>query len=89
MLTLTRQMNEAIECSFESMTDEELLALRHQKIEMTIMDIRWIKVRLGITAPKVVQVHRKEVAEAIRRGNLSPVNLNGETDGKETNGNSG
>ena len=34
-------------------------------IEITVVD----KVRLGITAPKSVPVHRKEVYEAIRREN--------------------
>jgi carbon storage regulator len=38
-------------------------------IEITVVDIRGDKVRLGITAPKEVQVHRKEVFEAIRREN--------------------
>ena len=32
-----------------------------------VMDIRPPKVRLGITAPKTMSVHRKEVWEAIRR----------------------
>jgi len=38
-------------------------------IEITIVDVRGDKVRLGITAPKSVPVHRKEVYEAIRREN--------------------
>lgn len=38
-------------------------------IEITIVDIRGDKVRLGINAPRLVQVHRKEVYEAIRREN--------------------
>ena len=38
-------------------------------IEVTVVDIRGDKVRLGITAPKTVSVHRKEVYEAIRREN--------------------
>ena len=33
------------------------------------MDIRGDKVRLGISAPKEVAVHRKEVYEAIKREN--------------------
>lgn len=36
-------------------------------IEVTIVDIRGDKVRLGINAPKDVSVHRKEVYDAIRR----------------------
>ncbi len=36
-------------------------------IEVVIVDIRGDKVRLGITAPKDVSVHRREVYEAIKR----------------------
>jgi carbon storage regulator len=35
-------------------------------IEITIVDIRGNKVRLGISAPRNVSVHRKEVYEAIQ-----------------------
>jgi len=38
-------------------------------IEITIVDIRGDKVRVGISAPKTVPVHRKEVYEAIKREN--------------------
>ncbi len=38
-------------------------------IEITVVDIRGDKVRLGINAPRSVQVHRKEVYEAIQREN--------------------
>jgi cytosine/creatinine deaminase len=38
-------------------------------IEVTVVDVRGDKVRLGINAPKHVAVHRKEVYEAIRREN--------------------
>jgi carbon storage regulator len=38
-------------------------------IEITVVDIRGDKVRLGITAPKTIPVHRKEVYEAIQREN--------------------
>ena len=41
-------------------------------IEVVIVDIRGEKVRLGITAPKDISVHRKEIQEAIdREKNLS------------------
>ena len=38
-------------------------------IEIIVVDIRRDKVRLGITAPKSVPVHRKEVYDAIQREN--------------------
>ena len=34
------------------------------------------KVRLGITAPRHIQVHRKEVYEAIKRENQQAAKLN-------------
>jgi len=55
MLVLSRQRDETI--------------MIGDDIEITIVDIRGDKVRLGITAPRKVQVHRKEVYEAIRREN--------------------
>jgi carbon storage regulator len=36
-------------------------------VEITIVDVRGDKVRLGINAPKEIPVHRKEVYEAIQR----------------------
>ena len=38
-----------------------------QDIEIVIVEVRGNKVRLGISAPKHVPVHRREVYEAIRR----------------------
>ena len=38
-----------------------------EDVEVTIIDVRGSKVRLGITAPKCIPVHRKEVYEAIHR----------------------
>ena len=38
-------------------------------IELTVVDIRGDKVRLGIKAPSQVPVHRKEVYDAIRKEN--------------------
>jgi len=35
-------------------------------VEITIVDVRGDKVRLGITAPKSIPVHRKEVWLAIK-----------------------
>ncbi len=53
MLVLSRQRDETI------MIGDE--------IEITVVDIRGEKVRLGINAPVHVPVHRKEVYEAIKR----------------------
>lgn len=55
MLVLSRQRDETI------MIGDE--------IELTVVDIRGDKVRLGITAPTRIAIHRKEVYEAIKREN--------------------
>ncbi len=47
-------------------------------IEITIVDIRGDKVRLGINAPSEIPVHRKEVYEAIKRENRAAANVNPE-----------
>lgn len=39
-------------------------------IEITVVDIRGDKIRLGINAPLEVAVHRKEVYDAIKREGL-------------------
>jgi carbon storage regulator len=62
MLVLSRQRDETI------MIGDE--------IEITIVDIRGDKVRLGITAPTRIAVHRKEVYEAIKRENEQAAQLN-------------
>ena len=36
-------------------------------VEITIVDIRGNKVRLGITAPRSISVHRREIYNAINR----------------------
>ena len=46
---------------------KEILADR--EIEITVVDIRGDKVRLGIIAPSEISVHRKEVYDAIQREN--------------------
>ncbi|MBI4136151.1 MAG: carbon storage regulator CsrA [Candidatus Vogelbacteria bacterium] len=40
-------------------------------IEITVVDIRGDKVRLGITAPRRIQIHRQEVYDAIKQAQLS------------------
>ncbi len=37
------------------------------EVEITIIDVRGDKVRLGITAPRSIAVHRKEVYETIQK----------------------
>ena len=53
MLVLSRQRDESI--------------MIGDDIEITVVDVRGEKVRLGISAPAHVPVHRKEVYEAIKR----------------------
>ncbi len=53
MLVLSRQKDESI--------------IIGDNIEITIVDVRGDKVRLGINAPKTVSVHRKEIYDAIQR----------------------
>jgi creatinine deaminase len=45
-------------------------------IEVTVVDIRGDKVRLGVNAPRSVSVHRKEVYDAIRKENRSAARIN-------------
>lgn len=40
-------------------------------VEVTVVDIRGDKVRLGIVAPRQTGVHRKEVHEAIQRDRVA------------------
>ena len=45
-------------------------------VEITVVEIRVDKVRLGIECPKEVPVHRREIYEAIHNNNTN--NQNGE-----------
>jgi len=61
-------------------------------IEITVVDIRGDKVRLGINAPGHVPVHRKEVYDAIQRENrqasrINPSDVSTVTDASETRNN--
>lgn len=49
-------------------------------VEITVVDIRGDKVRLGISAPARVAVHRKEVYEAIRAENEQAARAAGAAD---------
>ncbi len=53
MLVLSRQKDESI--------------MIGDDVEICIVDVRGDKVRLGITAPKEIPVHRLEVYQAIQR----------------------
>jgi len=53
MLVLSRQKDESI--------------IIGDDVEVTIVDVRGDKVRLGINAPRSISVHRKEIYEAIQR----------------------
>jgi carbon storage regulator len=55
MLVLSRQRDESI--------------MIGDNIVVTIVDIRGDKVRLGISAPTEIPVHRQEIYEAIQREN--------------------
>ncbi len=61
MLVLTRQRDETV--------------IIGDQIEVTVVDIRGDKVRLGITAPREISVHRKEVYEQIRLENQQAAQL--------------
>ncbi|MEM6855108.1 MAG: carbon storage regulator CsrA [Planctomycetota bacterium] len=61
MLVLSRQRDETI------MIGDE--------VEITVVDIRGDKVRLGINAPRTIQVHRKEVYDAIQQENAEAANV--------------
>ncbi|MBI4568269.1 MAG: carbon storage regulator CsrA [Planctomycetes bacterium] len=56
MLVLSRQKNETI--------------MIGDDVEITIVDIKGDKVRVGISAPKNIAVHRKEVYLAIKEENI-------------------
>lgn len=53
MLVLTRQRDESI--------------MIGDDVEIIIVDVRGDKVRLGITAPKSIPVHRREIYDNIQR----------------------
>lgn len=58
MLVLSRQLDESIVIGDD--------------IVITIVDVRGDKVRLGITAPSTIPVHRREIYESILEGQRSP-----------------
>jgi carbon storage regulator len=61
MLVLSRQRDESI--------------IIGDNVVVTVVDVRGDKVKLGITAPREVSVHRQEVYEAIQRENAQATKL--------------
>ncbi len=61
MLVLSRQRDETI--------------MIGDDIELTVVDIRGDKVRIGINAPSRIAVHRKEVYDEIKRANEESAHL--------------
>lgn len=61
MLVLSRRRDESI--------------MVGENVEIKIVGISGNKVRLGITAPKSIEVHRKEIFEAIRREKSQKIKL--------------
>lgn len=67
MLVLSRQLDQTI--------------MIGDDVELTVVDIRGDKVRIGIKAPPHVAVHRKEVYDAIRNENREAAGFRGELPG--------
>lgn len=59
MLVLTRRTGESIVIGNE--------------IVVTVVEVRSGQVRLGIDAPRSIEVHRQEIFEQVRRENLAAV----------------
>ena len=57
MLVLTRRVNQSI------MIGDEVV--------VTVLEVRGDQVRLGIKAPRSIDVHREEVFEALQQANLA------------------
>ena len=69
MLVLSRQRDESI--------------MIGDDVEITIVDVRGDKVRLGITAPKKIPVHRREIYDAIQREKAQKAGGDTEATGSE------
>ncbi|MDP2910536.1 MAG: carbon storage regulator CsrA [bacterium] len=73
MLVLSRQRDESI--------------MIGDDVEIIIVDVRGHKVRLGITAPKNIQVHRREIYDKIQleKQAQQPKKKQPESESKNTN----
>lgn len=58
MLILTRRMGESL--------------MIGDDVAVTVLDIRGNQVRIGVNAPKEIAVHREEVFNRIKSGEVSP-----------------
>lgn len=65
MLVLTRNANQSIMIGHD--------------VVVTVLEIRGDQVRLGIRAPRSVDVHREEVYAALQRANRSAATATGKT----------
>lgn len=63
MLALSRKKGEAL--------------IINNNIEITVLEIKGDQVKLGISAPKEVPVHRKEVYIQIQEANTEAVSMDG------------
>ncbi len=66
MLVLSRQKDESI--------------MIGDNVEITIVDVRGDKVRLGISAPRDVTVHRKEIYLAIQKEKEAGIDSKGKAE---------
>jgi carbon storage regulator len=62
MLILTRKLGEKINIGDD--------------ITITLVEIKGTQVKLGIEAPKTIEIHRQEIYERIREENLSSSEIN-------------
>jgi len=62
MLILTRKLGEKINIGDD--------------ITVTLVEIKGTQVKLGIEAPKTIEIHRQEIYERIREENLSSSDIN-------------
>jgi carbon storage regulator len=60
MLVLTRKVGETI--------------IIGEQIELTVVDVKGDQIKLGIAAPKDIEIHRKEIYENIRNENKNALN---------------
>lgn len=62
MLILTRKLGEKINIGDD--------------ITVTLIEIRGSQVKLGIEAPKTIEIHRQEIYDRIREENLNSLGIN-------------